>query len=117
VIRPPAVGSFDPPVKLSAAEQAEFNRLVDRANRLGLLWRNDSHALADLARAHILLDGLYSARPRDLKAIAQQQHVVCRLRHETGITIEPSRAKFPTAPGEAMSPRAYWQDRLNGSES
>jgi hypothetical protein len=112
----PAVGRVEAPVKLSAEEQAEFNRLVERANRLGLLARNDPMALVDLARAQVLLNRLYAAKVPDAGEIARVQNVVRGLRRECGITIQPSRVMLRTSPGEATDQRAYWSQKLNGSE-
>jgi hypothetical protein len=112
----PAVGRVEAPVELSAGEQAEFNRLVERANRLGLLARNDPMALADLARAQCLLNRLYAGKAPDVAEIAKTQNIVRGLRRECGITVQPSRVMLRTSPGEAMDQRSYWREKMAGGE-
>lgn len=112
----PAPGRIDSPVELNADERAEFDRLVELVNGRGLLARIDPAALADLARAQVTLNGLYAAKARNVKAIAQMQNVVRGLRRETGISIQPSRVMLRTTPGEATSSRAYWTAKLAGGE-
>ena len=111
----PFAGPLEPPVELGGEERAEFDRLVDQAHRRGLLPRLDPQALADLARAQVALNALYAAGARDVAKIAQMQNVVRGLRREAALTAQPSRVLVRPTPGEP-SPRAYWQERLNGGE-